>query len=431
MKKVVSKAKKIYENQGPVMLAKKGTRFGLYHLRRIFLGSLGSRQYKSIWEEYNYLSNPLFQVTESDIQASIKATSGKLPKKIETANWLVPNFDHIKFGGVYTIFRFIEKLSVEGVTNRIIIYDNPSFDVELLKKQIGENFPNLTRYEIVIHDINHQDVNELPAADISFCSFWTSAYLLLKFNNTKRKYYFIQDYEPLFYPGGSTYALAESTYRFGFKGLVNTPGLLAAVNSRHAMEGISFVPAVDQSIYYPADKTAKKSKIKIFFYARPNNPRNAFNLGILIIRQLLEKYGDKIEVVTAGAKWDEAAFGLKGKITNLGLLGSLEAVGELYRSSDIGFVYMLSKHPSYQPFEFMASGMATVTNNNEDNLWLLKNGENCLLAEPSPSAMAEKISLLIDDNKLRAKISKAGHDYIKGYTWDQQLETIWNDLKNT
>ena len=89
---------------------------------------------------------------------------------------------------------------------------------------------------------------------------------------------------------------------------------------------------------------------------------------------------------------------------------------------------MLSKHPSYQPFEFMASGMATVTNNNEDNLWLLKDGENCLLSEPSPAAMVEKISVLIEDEKLRQKIARNGLSTL-GYTWPQQVETVWNDIK--
>lgn len=430
MKKYIRKAKNIYRNQGLKTLFVKGYRFSKTKAEELLVTKRLDVKYKPLWEEYNYLSNPLFQVTQADINDSNSAISVALPDRIKTANWFVPNFDHIKFGGVFTIFRFIEKLSVEGVENRIIIYDNPSFNTSTLKKEIEENFSNLNNYKIIIHDMKHDNIDDLPSADLSFCSFWTSAYLLLKFNKTKRKYYFIQDYEPLFYPGGSTYALAESTYRFGFRGLVNTPGLLAAVNSRHALEGVSFIPAVDQAIYHP-DKAKKSDKIKVFFYARPNNPRNAFNLGVLIIQQLLSKYGDTIEVVTAGAVWDESAFGLKNKITNLGLLKSLEDVGRLYRSCDIGFVYMLSKHPSYQPFEFMASGMATVTNNNEDNLWLLRNGENCLLAEPSPADMVDKISLLIDNEKLRKKISNNGVDFIAGYTWSQQLETIWNDIKNS
>lgn len=427
MKKHIDKAVHIYKNQGVKTLGTKGVRFGKTKVLEVVAPNRHDKVYRELWKEYEYVANPIFQITEADILASKKSIEGtKAGDPIRTANWFVPNFNHLSFGGIFTIFRFIEKFSKEGVHNRIIIYDHPSFDVAGLHSQIKDTFPDLTNYEIVIYDLNKDDVNDLPECDIAICSFWVSAYLLLKFNKTKRKYYFVQDYEPLFYPGGSTYALAESTYRFGFRGLVNTPGLLAAVNSRHGMEGISFVPAVDQSLYYPNPKKANK-RVRIFFYARPANPRNAFNLGIVIIKQLIEKYGDSIEIVTAGADWKPMAFGLEGKITNLGLLGSLEQVAELYRSCDIGFVYMLSKHPSYQPFEFMASGMATVTNNNEDNLWLLKNGDNCLLAEPSPAAVAEKISLLIDDDKLRRKIADNGLKTL-GYTWPQQTEMIWNDI---
>lgn len=426
MKRHIDKAVHIYKNQGLGMLVRKGSRFGEAQLHKVMPRRLSAEQ-RELWEEYNFISNSLFNITEEDIKKSKKATSGPLRTTPKTANWFVPNFGHLKYGGIFTIFRFIEKLGIEGVENRIIIYDHPSFDVIKLHAQIKDNFPKLKNYSIIIHDLNNDSVDDLPESDLAFCSFWTSAYLLLRFNKTKRKYYFIQDYEPLFYPGGSTYALAESTYRFGFRGLVNTPGLLAAVNSRHGTEGISFIPAVDQAIYHPSPKK-NNEKVRIFFYARPNNPRNAFNLGVLIIKELIKKHGNSIEIITAGAEWNEAEYNLKGRITNLGLLKSLQEVGDLYRSCDIGFVYMLSKHPSYQPFEFMASGMATVTNNNEDNLWLLKDGKNCFLAEPSPAAMAEKISLLVNDKALRAEISTNGLKSI-GYTWHQQTEMIWNDIK--
>lgn len=427
MSNYVQKARRIYKNQGSKALIKKAVKFGTHKIASV-MPPADRKQYPELWKEYEFVATKIFQITSEDIIKSKDTIRHSELGEIKTANWFIPNFDHLKFGGIFTIFRFIEKFSIEGVENRIIIYDHPSFDVHKLKTEIGQNFPHLKNYKIFIFDHANDEINDLPACDVAFCTFWISAYVLLKFNKTKRKYYFIQDYEPLFYAGGSTFALAESTYRFGFRGLVNTPGLLAAVNQRHGMEGISFIPAVDRTIYYP-DPHKHNERVKIFFYARPMNPRNAFNLGIVIIRQLLEKYGDKIEVVTAGSEWNEGAFGLHQKITNLGLLKSLDEVGRLYRSCDIGFCYMLSKHPSYQPFEFMASGMATVTNNNEDNLWMLKDGTNCLLSEPSPAAMVEKISMLIDDKQLRDKISQSGLDSL-GYTWDQQTEMIWNDIKN-
>ncbi len=421
MKNRFQKAIWILSNEGPLELIKKGSN----SMNKWFKAS----GQQGIHESYDYLSNPIFSITQEDIETSQNTINTKLAK-IKKALWFVPYFDHITYGGIYTIFRFMEHLAKQNVGTTIVIYDNKFIDTAQTIADIVYHFPGLKSCKLIVLDLEEGNINDLPESDIAFATIWMSAYLLLKYNKTRRKYYFIQDYEPLFYEGGSMYAMAESTYRFGFKGIVNTPGLLWAVNQRHGLEGVSFIPAVDNRFYYPDPAKKKNERIKIFFYARPNNPRNAFELGVLIIKQLIKKYGNKIEIITAGASWDENNYGLKGLITNYGLLSSLEEVGNLYRKCDIGFVYMLSKHPSYQPFEFMASGMATVSNRNEDNLWLFKDGINCLLSEPSPTAMAEKISQLIDDEKLRLKIADTGQSNINR-EWQTQLDSIWQYIKTT
>lgn len=408
-------------NEGPAALTKKS----VHYIKKRFVLS----KQQDVIESYQYLSNPIFSITQQDIQASQKATQRKLAK-LEKALWFVPYFDHITYGGIYTIFRFMEYFAKQNIDTTIVIYDNKFINKTQTLFDIGYHFPGLKNCNLIVLDLEEDNINDLPESDIAFATIWMSAYLLLKYNQTRRKYYFIQDYEPLFYEGGSMYAMAESTYRFGFRGVVNTPGLLWAVNQRHGLEGVSFIPAVDSRYYYPDSVSKKNKRVKVFFYARPNNPRNAFELGILIIKQLIDKYGDKIEIITAGARWDENTYGLKDLVTNHGLLSSLEEVGNLYRNCDIGFVYMLSKHPSYQPFEFMASGMATVSNRNEDNLWLFKDGVNCLLSEPSPTAMAEKISQLIDDERLRLKIANTGQRNINR-EWRTQLDSIWQYIKST
>lgn len=432
MSKLVDKTVQVYRNQGLAGLARKGQSTFKYRTRglnRRFSLNKETLQQKDLREERDFVSNRIFQITAQDILLSKRAADGPTPSEIKTATWFVPYYGHFGFNGIQTIFRFVEKLSKEGVKNTIVIYDNPTMNTTKMKEEIAQYFPDAKNYEIVVFgDDKLKGVRGLPATDIAFCTMWVSAYVLLHYNQVKRKYYFIQDYEPLFYVAGSTYALAESTYRFGFRGVVNTPGLLAAVNQEHGLEGVSFIPAVNHALYYPDPKRNNK-RVRIFFYARPLNPRNAFNLGIMTIQQLLAKYGDKIEIITAGAEWDEGRYGLKGKIINKGLIKSLDEVAALYRTCDIGFAYMLNKHTTYQMMEYSASGMATVMNENEDHHWLHKDGVNCLLAEPSPAAMAEKIGLLIDDPVLRKKIVNQAQESL-GYTWDQQTETIWNDIKN-
>lgn len=431
-KERLDRAKWSVQNEGMLVFSKKFFRFvpwaiGRTHVKysRYLPKPLRAKtgKYDS---DYLYLTNPIFNITSTDLKLSKETQNQQKPAKIKSATWFVPYFDHLSFGGIYTIFRFINHFAEQGVTNHIVIYDNPKVDGTAMKAEIEQAFPHLANAKLTIYDPRKDKIKDLPETDIGICTFWVSAYFLLRFNQTKRKYYFIQDYEPLFYEGGSTSALAESTYRFGFEGIVNTPGLLRAINQRHGLQGISFTPAVDSRYYYPPKQKDNK-RLRIFFYARPNNPRNAFSLGIMIIQILLKEYGDKIEIVTAGSNWKEKKFDLKKEVTNLGLLKGSQEVGDLYRSCDIGFVYMLSKHPSYQPFEFMATGVATVTNNNEDNLWLLKDGTNCLISEPSPAAMAEKVGWLIEDQKLREKIQQGGYKSVSN-DWQKQLDIIWNDI---
>jgi glycosyltransferase involved in cell wall biosynthesis len=78
----------------------------------------------------------------------------------------------------------------------------------------------------------------------------------------------------------------------------------------------------------------------------------------------------------------------------------------------------------------MACGMATVSNRNEDNLWLFKDGENCLLAEPNPAAMSEQIGKLVDDDSLRHKISAAGQKNVN-LDWDTQIDSVWNYISKS
>ena len=90
---------------------------------------------------------------------------------------------------------------------------------------------------------------------------------------------------------------------------------------------------------------------------------------------------------------------------------------------------MLNKHTTYQMMEYSASGMETVMNENEDHHWLHKNGKNCLLAEPSPAAMAEKIGILVDNPDIRKELVAEAQKSL-GYTWAQQTEMIWNEIRN-
>jgi glycosyltransferase involved in cell wall biosynthesis len=340
--------------------------------------------------------------------------------------WFLPFFHHVYFGGTHTLLRFAEHFArVHGVATHFHCYDVGPAPVKEMAAKVAAAFPALAGASFTSTLV---PVNQLPPCDAAIATLWTSAYPLLHMRQARAKFYFVQDNEPQFYAAGAASGLAEETYRFGLPGIVNTPGL-RDVYTAYGNAAVAFVPAVDLARYRPPDQPRDPAApIRIFFYGRPKTSRNAFGLGIAALQKLKAAYGDRVEILCAGEDWNPGQFGLHGKIRNLGVLGSLDEVAVLYRSCDIGLVFMHTKHPSYQPFEFMASGMATVSNINPATEWLLRDGENCLLTPPLPTPITERLGRLVDDAELRARIVAAGLAEVRRYRWEEQIERVWSAI---
>src|SRR6185369_6249852 len=115
------------------------------------------------------------------------------------------------------------------------------------------------------------------------------AYLLLKYNSVSKKFYFMQDFEPLFYEAGSVYAAIEQTYRFGFSCIANTPGVGNRYLS-YSSDAVSFYPGVDRELFSPRKNSHRDGRpYRVVFYGRPGNPRNCFGLGIQTLQALKRK----------------------------------------------------------------------------------------------------------------------------------------------
>ena len=348
------------------------------------------------------------------------------PAPVKKINWFIPAIGHALYGGVNTILRFATRLQDEhGIECKIILYKYAPEDIPDIERQMAAAFPTLAPH-VVFHAGKSPD--EVPAADVCVATYWTSAYLVSKVTNTRAKFYMIQDYEPLFYEGGTRYGLVDTTYRLGFLRLVNTPGLLDWIKTLHGDNGTAFVPSVDRTVYFPAATGASardavsRDAVKIFFYARPLNARNGFILGLEALKRVKERYGERVEIVCAGEEWSPLTYGAGGVLENLGRLATAPEVAALYRSCDIGLVFMFTKHPSYQPFEFMASGCCVVTNENNATKWLLKHGENAMVAESTVAAVAEAIGALVEDAALRERLRAAGLAVVARRDWNETID---------
>jgi len=347
---------------------------------------------------------------------------------IKTVNWYLPHFDHAYYGGIYTILRFAAHLAknYNVKSSFIILGDANAPDAATYIERISTVFAELKESHAVVirSDI---DLPGVPSSDVCIATLWSTAYYVLKFNQTRRKFYFIQDFEPMFYPAGSTSAQVETSYRFGFYGITNTITLKQHYEQDYGGDAVSFNPCVDTAIFNPSTMVNKRHQnYRVFFYARPHHWRNGFELGAIALRKLKERLGAKVEIIAAGQLWDPEEYGLSGIVENLGLL-SYHQTADIYRSCDAGLVMMFTRHPSYLPFELMASGCLVITNINSATSWLLKDGENCLLTLPTASCIADTIARGLQNEDLRQSIVNSALNDIKTHfsDWDAQIDHVY------
>ncbi|SEU35543.1 glycosyltransferase [Stigmatella erecta] len=345
-------------------------------------------------------------------------------KPLRKLSWFVPYFRH-PFGGVHTILRFGHLMRTRhGVESQFVIYDNPhasAREMEGRARVLYDMPPGSFR---VLS--SQEDVKTLPECDLAIATFWRSAYLILKHPQAYGRAYFVQDFEPLFYPAGTMYGLAEQSYRLGLFGIFNTRGLHDFVTSNYGMKGLYFEPAVESSLFHDG-RPPRTGPVRIFFYGRPSVERNAFELGLATLHQLKKELGGAVEILTAGEEWNPEQYGVRGVINNLGVL-PYEKTADLYREIDVGLCFMFTKHPSYLPLEMMASGVTVVTNDNPANHWLLKHEENCLLAEPTFSGVLEQLRRAVLDNTARSRISATAAKRMRTTTWEQQVDQVYASL---
>jgi glycosyltransferase involved in cell wall biosynthesis len=75
--------------------------------------------------------------------------------------------------------------------------------------------------------------------------------------------------------------------------------------------------------------------------------------------------------------------------------------------------------------ELMASGTMVITNYNDANTWLLKDRINCILVEPSPTYISEKLVALISDRNLQKSIRDNASRTIAQTDWNREMEKIY------
>jgi glycosyltransferase involved in cell wall biosynthesis len=346
-------------------------------------------------------------------------------RSIQTVVWLFPFFHLVWGGGIATLLRLADFLAREhGVRHVFHVHNREDAEaVAELARKVAAEWPALAGATW------QPSSATVPRADVVLATTWDSLAALVAID-APAKAAVVQDWEPDFEPAGSARALLGELASLGTPGIVNTPGLAASWRAAGS-PAVAFTPAVDTARFHPPERPRPPAgPVRIVFYGRPAVARNAFGIGLAALRLVKERFGARVEIICAGEDWSPGQYGVVDVLDNAGAMESLDDVAELYRSADIGLCFMLTRHPSYQPLEWMASGVATVTNVNPHTAWLLRDGENAVLSRPLPALVADAVASVVEDAGLRARIVAGGLETMGALAWEPELERVWQALTN-
>jgi glycosyltransferase involved in cell wall biosynthesis len=321
-----------------------------------------------------------------------------------TLLWFIPDFN-VGSGGHLNIFRTIWHLEQMGYTSTIVI-GNPVMhqDAEEARDEIRKHFFPL-QAEVLL------GLDALPPCEFALATGWDTAYLVRAFTGARHKLYFVQDYEPHFYPVGSESVLAENTYRFGFFGITAGGWLAQKLAHEYGMTTHAVGFGVEMERYRRLPRREPEIR-RVFFYARPPTPRRAFEIGLLVLNAVWERLPD-VQFVLAG--WDTRGYHIPFPHLGCGTL-ALDDLPDLYSQCDAALVLSLT-NASLLPLELMASGCAVVSNRGPNVEWLL-NDEVVTLADSSPEALAQAVCSLLQDNERRHRMSQKAEAFARAQTWE-------------
>jgi hypothetical protein len=266
-------------------------------------------------------------------------------------------------GGHQNIFRFIRYLERAGHTVRIYLYSaTVTHTADTVKKMLASS----TSYSSVTAKIgDYSDAGVAEGTDAIFATGWETAYASFLDSSPARRLYFVQDFEPSFYPPGSDFALAENTFRFGFTGITAGGWLASRLSTEYGMDTHAYHLSADRSHY---NRTNDAKRAEIFFYARPGTPRRGFELGLMALDILAHERPD---CVINFAGWDVARFRVPFPYRNLGLV-PINELNALYNRCAAALVLSFT-NMSLLPLELVAAGTIPVVNDADNNSMVTDN----------------------------------------------------------
>jgi len=337
-------------------------------------------------------------------------------------HWVIPDFDQ-GGGGHMTIFRIIRHL--ENFGHRCTIW----IDRPITHHLTDAAYQDIVRYfQCVGADVRFVQNGFYDAVgDAAIATGWATAYVVQAAQGFTGKFYFVQDYEPEFYPTGTERYFAGRSYSFDLDCICASPWLEQRMRDRHGLWSRSFHLAYDHTIYgmyrnkpdFKRRLSHENGRRKIAVYAREHTERRCVHLAVLALARLAADRDD-FEVHFFGQEnlsFQTANF----SAFNHGIL-SAEKLAQLYNECDLALCFSATNY-SLVPQEMMACGLPLVELDTESTRAIFPEGV-VTLAGPDPLDIRDKIGSLLDDTERCDRQSTEARRWVDQFSWEGSARDI-------
>ncbi|KUM38862.1 hypothetical protein [Arthrobacter sp. EpRS71] len=294
-------------------------------------------------------------------------------------------------GGHTTFFRMVQGMAERGHRCTLFLYDQNSDDVTRHVPVIRKYWPDV--------DAHIRSVTEgFDGMDAVVASSWPTAYATAnRRGHDIHSFYFIQDYEPYFYPRGTLYWLAENSYRLGFTNIALGEMITAVLKAETGQEPAATVPfACDTATYRLLDEPGSRPPRQgVVYYAKRAVDRRGYLLAKLALEQFhsvhpeqeIHVYGDRIT-------------GWSIPVNNHGNLSPVE-LNELYNRTIAGLAISFT-NISLVPEELLAAGNVPVLNESAFAAQVMKDPD-VVWAPATPRRLAEALAQAVEAPDISAR----------------------------
>jgi hypothetical protein len=303
--------------------------------------------------------------------------------------------------------------ALERAGHRCIVYlrNGHGWAIDQHRRTIRAWWPNV---EAEIRDL----ADGIEDADAIVATAWQTAYSVLGSTAKGTRFYFVQDFEPSFYPAGSEALLAEATFRFGFYPITAGAWLAERLRREYGGAADHFDFGCDLGSYHiELGDEAERARTGVCYYCRPSTPRRAHEMAVIALDLFADRHPE-VDIHVFG----EPIRGLPFRTVNHGVL-TPSALNDIYNRCISGLA-LSATNVSLVPHEMLAAGCLPVVNDAEHNRIVLDN-LHVVYAAPTPFELAGALCRAVERPPAeRARAARSAAASVRSRSWEEAGATV-------